>query len=163
MLQRDDGRFFVDENLTSNRRWLEGDLSLLDRFKILAANVRNPASSHFGKPANAFEFITQKRPLLVGGDSDGDFANLVRARNRLWITRLQTPENQTEVVPITRRHRRSTWMMQPALTNQNPGFVRSRSQLTRRMRDFSAADRAAVQQAIRAFRGTGLLTSWMRG
>ncbi len=161
MERESDGRFLVDDDLRGNPRYLRGDPAILNDLRIHGANIREPGSSYYGKPANVLERIGTEKPFLVAGDSQGDFGNFRRARHRLWITRLQSPSIQADFPAQVRLSRaKSTWLLQPTLVTDSPGFVPCARDLAARTRGYTSAQRLSVRQSLATLRGAGLLESW---
>jgi hypothetical protein len=102
------------------------DYAALDEKTIsalkLTAKINFPVSTYTGKVACILDFIG-KRPFLAAGDSPGDHPILRYSEHKLWIARIEKPDNQT----LTRRlididGIPENWLFQSVRTKKTPGF-----------------------------------------
>lgn len=110
------------------------DPVVLSRYTLTSQMVF-PISAYAGKAANIMQYITKEPPFLVAGDSMNDFEMLRSARHRLWIARLEEPELQYSIANRVDDKEAGTWLVQPTLTGDNPGFVNAMDTLYRRLPD----------------------------
>jgi phosphoserine phosphatase len=110
----------------------------------LTGIIDYPLPACHGKVASILENISFEKPFLVCGDSPNDFSMLRYAENKLWIARLEKPSFHEELTTIIESGiNDSSWIIQPALINQSPGFVSSKSMLLNRIHH----DNALLQTA----------------
>jgi phosphoserine phosphatase len=97
------------------------DPRVLDRFR-LTSRLQFPVPTYSGKVACILDQIGQP-PYLAAGDSPGDHAMMSFSRHKLWIARLEKPGFQRATIELAERTGRRSWLAQPVLTKQEPGFV----------------------------------------
>ncbi len=88
--------------------------------KYIATNMPEfPLSAYAGKTATILQFINTKKALLIAGDSPNDIPMFNRAKNKLWITRLDKPDYQQKIVAKNFEN----LLFQPVLNSAFPGFI----------------------------------------
>lgn len=108
------------------------DPDVLGRYTLTSQMVF-PISAYAGKAANIVQYITKDPPFLVAGDSMNDFEMMRSAEHRLWIARLEEPELQYSVANRIDDREAGTWLVQPTLTGDNPGFIDAMDTLHQRL------------------------------
>jgi hypothetical protein len=103
----------------------------LSRFH-LTSRFHFPVPTYSGKIACIMDQVG-RQPHLCAGDSPGDLPMMKFSEHRLWVGRLEKPDYQQAAVRAMDGTRRSRWLMQPTLTKQSPGFVRSAAELESRL------------------------------
>jgi hypothetical protein len=149
-------RVLVRSNTALGRAYASLDPETLRRFELTRV-VDYPVSDFWGKVANVMQLITRERPFLVAGDSSGDYANLSRALYRLWIARLDQPDYQRRIVEEISVSDAASWFVQPTLSNEFPGFVRSNAALEARVGPASRELRTTIDQSLQILRDAGEL------
>lgn len=135
------------------------DPKALARYTITSLQTQ-PPTDDVGKPANVIEWVSPDEPVLVGGDSQGDFENFGRAVNRLFIARLTEPSIEAAVVPVFQKNEPSTWIVQPTLFNENPGFVSSPQNLTSRLPMLPQSSIPDIAQSVNSLTQGGMLSGY---
>jgi len=107
------------------------DLERLGELR-LTSRLQFPVPIYSGKVACLWDAIG-RRPHLAAGDSPGDQAMLVFARQRLWIARLDKPTTQCAAAKLARRTNPNRWIVQPVWCGQQPGFVSDPADSERRL------------------------------
>ncbi len=146
----------VRSDTPEGKAYAAGDPAALSRYKITTINS-GIAADDSGKPANVMQWVTQDVPVLVAGDSTGDFMDFTRAENRLWIARLTEPSLQQLVIPRYQQDSPGPWIVQPTLFNENPGFVSSQSNLDSRLPSLPPSEIPQITQSIGLLDGAGML------
>lgn len=157
LLIGNDSKLYKDGFLVwENEKYARLDPEVLKQF-VLSALVVPPVTASYGKVAEIMQWIG-KPPYLVAGDSFGDIPMLKYAHNRLWIARLEHPTIHEYVAPLTlRKKEKNTWMIQPTLYKQSPGFIENIAELQSRKTD----DFPAVLKSMEIFDSYHLLkTFW---
>jgi hypothetical protein len=129
LLLRDkrDGKLYKDDYLVKNNAlYAQLDKKELANY-VLTLLPGLPVSAYAGKVATINAYISQKQPLLVGGDSPNDFMMLSSAKNKLWITRLDKSDYLHQI-------KEQTWakkniLFQPVLNSQFSGFYSTKMQV----------------------------------
>jgi hypothetical protein len=88
----------------------------------LTSQLQFPVPTYSGKVACLWDCLGGQ-PYLAAGDSPGDLPMLSFSRHRLWIARLEKPNNQRALSEATWRARTGRWIIQPALCQRAPGFL----------------------------------------
>lgn len=131
------------------------DAAALDKYHLTALIVP-PVTASYGKLAEILQWIG-KPPYLVGGDSFGDIPMLKHAQNRLWIARMEHPEIQEYIAPLAiRKQEEKTWMIQPTLYKQFPGFIPHAAELNAR----KSEDEKAILRSLEVFDSYHLLKAF---
>lgn len=116
------GRLWKDPLLVrENPRYARLEARVMGRLR-LTSRLHFPVPAYSGKVAALWDALGL-RPYLAAGDSPGDHPMLDFSENRLWIARLEKPDYQEETVRLMARTGRDTWMIQPTLTMERPGFL----------------------------------------
>lgn len=152
MLVGDDKRLYKDNFLVyDNEDYANLKSEALSKYRTTSLIVP-PAAASYGKLAQIMQWIG-KPPYLVAGDSAGDIPMLKYGQNRLWIARLETPEHQEYLAPLTlHKQQKDTWIIQPTLFKYSPGFVSSNEELKHR----SEIDLLMIQTSLDIFNSYGL-------
>jgi hypothetical protein len=100
----------------------------------LTSQIVYPLTAYFGKTAAILEHVTMSRPFLVAGDSPNDHPMLNLAENRLWIARLEKMDYQVKTIVQIVQSLPGTWLIQPVLYENSPGFVSGVGDLNERLR-----------------------------
>jgi hypothetical protein len=98
----------------------------------LTSRLDFPVPTYTGKLACVFDAIGQK-PYLCVGDSSGDHSMMAISEHRLWIARLERPDQQRATLDFVRLRGGTGWMVQPTLTRKAPGFIAQLSQISGRL------------------------------
>jgi len=132
LLKGPDSKLYKDGFLVwENPKYAELDPLVLSKY-VLSALVVPPVTASYGKVAEIMQWIGRP-PYIVAGDSFGDIPMLQYAQNRLWLARLEHPQIQEYVAPLTiRKQEQHTWMIQPTLYKQSPGFIQNAADLNER-------------------------------
>jgi len=126
------GALYKDAVLVrENRRYATLDERVLGRFR-LTSRLQFPVPVYSGKTACLLDAL-DTRPHLCAGDSPSDLAMLTFSRHRLWIARLDKPGHQRKLAQLLRRTGPARWLIQPTLTEDDPGFVPDLASLPRRL------------------------------
>ncbi len=99
----------------------------------LTCQIVNPLTAYYGKTAAIRKHVTMCRPFLVAGDSANDHPMLNLAENRLWMARLEKMDYQEKTIVQIEQSLPDTWLIQPVLYENSPGFVSSGGDLNERL------------------------------
>ena len=88
----------------------------------LTSRLQFPVPTYSGKVACLLDAVG-RRPYLCVGDGRGDHAMLAFSQHRLWLARLEKPEDQQATLELIRKSGAADWMVQPILSKRKPGFV----------------------------------------
>lgn len=88
----------------------------------LTSRLLFPVPTYSGKLACILDSVG-RRPYLCVGDGRGDHAMLAFSQNRLWLARLEKPDDQQATLELIRKTGAAGWMVQPILSKRKPGFV----------------------------------------
>lgn len=154
LLSGPDERLYKDNFLSrENHEYAHMYTEILNQF-TLTSHIVPPMSSYYGKAANVMQWIKTK-PYLVAGDSSNDHAMLAMAENKLWITRVERPSYQAQIIKLVRRNSNS-WMLQPVLTDASSGFVSSLVDLETR----TNVNYKAIEQSLSILNKAKLLVNF---
>ncbi len=124
MIDRRTGALVKDRVLVAkNSSYANMNDSELGRYE-LTGRISYPLSAYHGKSALIDQYIG-RTPYLVAGDSPNDHAMLLKAKNRLWIARLEKPGYQERTAELIARSGPDEWLIQPTLYKESPGFAPS--------------------------------------
>lgn len=98
---------------------LEGDRLAQLR---LTGRLEFPVPAYSGKVACIWDHLGRP-PLLAAGDSPGDHAMLRFSAHRLWMARLDKPDYQQATARLLALTGRNSWIIQPVLGKEQPGFL----------------------------------------
>jgi hypothetical protein len=150
-------RLLVRSTTPAGRAYAAQEPDALERFELTPL-LDHPITDFAGKVANVIEHVTPRRPWLVAGDSPGDFANLERAENRLWLARLDgPPATHARVATLIDRSHGEGWIVQPALAGARPAFVATRTDLNARLAGADPHEAEIVEEAVATLGPTGAL------
>jgi phosphoserine phosphatase len=110
----------------------------------LTSRLQFPVPLYSGKVAAIWDALARS-PYLCVGDSSSDHAMLTFSQHRLWIARLENPELQAATVRLIRRTEPRSWMVQPVLLRDSPGFVSDFNAAAKRLGRVPANIRAACR------------------
>ena len=134
LLSGPEGKLYKDSFLAlENSNYAALDKTELQKY-VLTSHLVQPMSSHFGKAANILQWI-QKTPYFVAGDSPNDHGMLPMGTHKLWIARLESPKYQEETLNLAKKTQFSSWLFQPTLIKDSPGFVSKREELSQKIYD----------------------------
>lgn len=135
LLKGIDSRLYKDGFLVwDNPEYAQLDPETLKKYTLTGLGVP-PVTASYGKVAEIMQWIGHS-PYIVAGDSFGDIPMLKYAQNRLFIARLEHPEFHEYIAPLTlRKGDLNTWMIQPTLSYQSPGFLHNAAELDNRKSD----------------------------
>lgn len=158
LLKGPTGQLYKDGFLVwENPAYAMMDPEVISQYRLTNLIVP-PETSSYGKVAEILHWIG-KPPYLVAGDSFGDVPMLNYAQNCLWMARLERPDFQEYVAPLTfRKEANKTWMIQPILTSQGAGFVNSESEI----RTKSPENNILVERSLEVFDSYRLLKDFWR-
>ncbi|BBM87907.1 haloacid dehalogenase-like hydrolase [Candidatus Uabimicrobium amorphum] len=131
---RRDNKLYKDAYLVKNNNaYAAMNAEELENY-TLTPEITYPLTGYFGKVANIFKYVSQRRPFLVCGDSPNDFPMLNWGQNRLFITRLEKIDYQKKLVEQINKSLPGKWLLQPTLYKKSPGFVSSRREIELRLK-----------------------------
>jgi hypothetical protein len=88
----------------------------------LTSRLQFPVPTYSGKLACLHDSVG-RRPYLCVGDGRGDHAMLAFSQHRLWLARLEKPDDQQSTLELIRKTGPTGWIVQPILSREKPGFV----------------------------------------
>jgi hypothetical protein len=125
-------RLYKDALLVRNHTGYAAlDERVLGAFR-LTSRLQFPVPAYSGKIACLFDALG-RNPYLCVGDSPGDLPMMAISRHRLWIARMERPDFQRKLLSCIRKSGGANWMVQPALTKRNPGFLPNLNDIPCRM------------------------------
>ncbi len=159
--ESESGRLYKDHLLVTDddelgKNFATLDVATLSRFRI-TSQVDFPLPDFVGKVANVLAHISDEQPLLVAGDSAGDFFNLERSEHKLWMAHLETPGAEQAAVEQMAKHDKDSWLVQTTLFRESPGFVENGSQLATRLEQVPAANRGEILKSVSILSDAGVL------
>lgn len=134
LLKGDDNKLYKDSSLVKeNKAYAQMEKKELSRYTLTTTPVF-PVSSFEGKVANIIKLVG-KKPYLIAGDSQNDFAMLGYAKYKLFIGRLERESILRSVRKTSQGRKSDRWMIQPVLHEKKPGFISSLEMLASKMKE----------------------------
>jgi hypothetical protein len=117
------GQLYKDEQLLNVDEYLYFESNEIKNYSLTSL-MNFPATSYYGKVAAIIKNISKEKIFLVAGDSPNDFAMQNFSENVLWIARLNKTQYQEKAIDEIRKSD-NNWIIQPTLTENKPGFIKS--------------------------------------